>query len=44
LVALALGLMRRYYNTTVTIIVHFGYNFALGLLALLAVYLQDFVA
>jgi len=43
LVALALGLMRRYYNTTVTIIVHFGYNFSLGLLALVAAYLQDFV-
>ena len=43
LVAIVLGLMRRYYNTTITIIVHVGYNFSLGLLALLAAYLQDFV-
>ena len=44
LVAIVLGLVRRYYNTTVTIIIHVGYNFSLGLLALLAASLQDFAA
>ena len=44
LVAIALGLMRRYYSTTITIFVHVGYNFSLGLLALLATYLQEYVA
>jgi membrane protease YdiL (CAAX protease family) len=44
LVAIVLGLVRRYYSTTITIFIHVGYNFTLGLLALLATYLQDFVA
>lgn len=43
LIAIVLGVMRRYYSTTITIFVHVGYNFSLGLLALLATYLQDFV-
>jgi membrane protease YdiL (CAAX protease family) len=43
LIAIVLGVMRRYYSTTITIFVHVGYNFSLGLLALLAAYLQDFV-
>lgn len=38
--ALVLGLIRHRTNTTVAIFVHFGYNFTLGLLALLAVALQ----
>ena len=42
-IAVVLGLVRRYYSTTVAIIVHAGYNFALGMLALLAAYLQQFV-
>ncbi|MFN2189860.1 MAG: lysostaphin resistance A-like protein [Candidatus Promineifilaceae bacterium] len=41
-IALILGLLRRYYNTTVTIFVHAGYNFALGIMALLFTYLQQF--
>lgn len=43
LIAIVLGILRRYYSTTITIFVHVGYNFTLGLLALLATYLQDFV-
>ncbi len=44
LVAIVLGLVRRYYSTTITIFIHVGYNFTLGILALLATYLQDFAA
>jgi len=43
LLAVVLGLVRRHTNTTVAILVHFGYNFALGLLSMLAVYLEQFV-
>jgi membrane protease YdiL (CAAX protease family) len=43
LLGIILGILRRRTNTTVTIFVHFGYNFILGLFALLAVYLQDLV-
>lgn len=39
-IALVLGLVRRRTNTSVAIFVHFGYNFILGLLALLAPYLE----
>lgn len=42
--AVILGLVRRYYNTTTAIIVHVGYDFALGLLVLLATYLEKSVA
>jgi membrane protease YdiL (CAAX protease family) len=42
--ALFLGLVRRYYSTTIAIFIHTGYNFTLGLLALLATYLEQFVA
>lgn len=38
--AIVLGLIRHRSNTTIAIFVHFGYNFTLGLLALLAVALQ----
>ncbi len=38
-----LGILRQRTNTTVVIFVHFGYNFILGLFALLASYLQDFI-
>ncbi len=38
-----LGLVRRYSNTTVAVFVHFGYNFSLGLLSMLALYLEQFV-
>lgn len=41
--AIVLGLVRRYYNTTIAIFVHVGYDFTLGLLALLAVYLEQFI-
>lgn len=40
---LILGLVRRYTNTTVAIFVHFGYNFSLGLLSMLALYLEQFI-
>jgi len=43
LLGLILGILRRRTNTTVTIFVHFGYNFILGLFALLAVYIQEMV-
>jgi membrane protease YdiL (CAAX protease family) len=43
LIAIVLGLVRRYYSTTITIFIHVGYNFSLGMLALLAAFLQDFV-
>lgn len=41
--ALILGLIRRRTNTTVAIFVHAGYNFALGLLTLLATYAEQLV-
>jgi membrane protease YdiL (CAAX protease family) len=43
LLALILGLVRRYYNTTIAIFVHVGYDFTLGLLALLATYLEQYI-
>ena len=42
--ALVLGLVRRYFSNTLAIFIHAGYNFVLGLLALLAVYLEQFAA
>jgi len=44
LLGLILGVLRQRTNTTVTIFVHFGYNLILGLMALLAVYVQDLLA
>ena len=41
-IGVALGLIRQRYNTTIAIFVHFAYNFFLGLLALLAPYLEQF--
>lgn len=43
LLALVLGIIRQRSNTTVAIFVHAGYNFILGLLSLLAAYLQPLV-
>jgi membrane protease YdiL (CAAX protease family) len=43
LLGLILGILRKRTNTTVTIFVHFGYNFILGLMALLAVYVQQLI-
>ena len=43
LLAIILGLIRRYYSTTIAIFVHVGYDFALGLLALLATYAERMV-
>ncbi len=43
IIALVLGLIRQRTNTTVAIIVHFGYDFMLGLMALLATSLEPFV-
>lgn len=40
-IGLVLGLVRRRTNTSVAIFVHFGYNFILGLLALLTPYLES---
>ncbi len=42
LLSLILGVIRKRSNTTVAILVHAGYNFTLGLLSLLAVYLAPF--
>ena len=42
--AVILGLIRRRYSTTIAIFVHVGYDFALGLLALLATVLERYVA
>jgi membrane protease YdiL (CAAX protease family) len=44
LLALILGLIRRNYSTTIAIFVHVGYDFVLGLLVLLATYLQQFAS
>lgn len=43
IIAVVLGLIRQRTNTTVAIMVHFGYDFILGLLALLATYFEPFV-
>lgn len=40
-VGLVLGYLRRRYNTGVAIFVHFGYDFALGVLVLLAPYMEQ---
>ena len=42
ILAVILGLVRRYYNTTTAIFIHVGYDFVLGLFALLAAYLEPF--
>ncbi len=42
-IGVILGLIRKRYNTTTAIYVHVGYNFVLGLLSLLAVYLEQFI-
>ncbi len=42
IISIALGHVRRRTNTTVAIFVHAGYDFVLGLLFLLAVYLEPF--
>ena len=44
ILAVVLGIVRQRYSTTLAIIIHFGYDFVLGLLALLAIYLERFVA
>jgi len=43
LIGMALGHIRRRYNTTTAVFVHAGYNFILGLMALLAAYLEPLV-
>lgn len=43
LLAIILGLVRRYYSTTIAIFVHVGYDFVLGLLVLLLAFLEQFV-
>lgn len=43
-VGFGLGTIRSRHNTTTAIVVHFGYNFTLGMLALLALYLEPLVA
>lgn len=43
LLSVVLGIIRKRSNTTVAILVHAGYNFILGLLSLLAVYLEPFM-
>ena len=40
--ALVFGYLRRRYSTTYAIIVHAGYNFTLGMLALLATRFAEF--
>lgn len=40
LLSIVLGIIRKRSNTTVAILVHAGYNFILGLLSLLALYLE----
>lgn len=40
---LLLGIIRQRSGTTMAVLVHVGYNFVLGLLSLLATYLQQFV-
>ncbi len=43
IIGLALGRIRQRTNTSVAIFVHFGYNFVLGMLSLLAMYLEPLV-
>ena len=43
LLSVILGIIRKRSNTTVAILVHGGYNFAIGLLSLLAAYLEPLV-
>lgn len=43
LLSIVLGVIRKRSNTTVAILVHAGYNFILGLLSLLALYLEPFM-
>lgn len=43
IIGFVLGRIRQQTNTSVAIFVHFGYNFVLGLLSLLAVYLEPFI-
>lgn len=43
-IGLALGWIRERSNTSVAIFVHFGYNFVLGMLSMLALYLEQFVS
>ena len=40
-VGIVLGYLRRRYNTGVAMFVHFGYDFALGMLVLLTPYLEQ---
>ncbi len=42
IIGLALGILRNRTNTTTAILVHFGYNFTLGLLSLLATFVEQF--
>jgi membrane protease YdiL (CAAX protease family) len=44
ILAVVLGLIRRYFSTTIAIFVHVGYDFVLGLLVLLASFLERFVS
>lgn len=41
IIGIVLGLIRRRYNTSVAIFVHAGYNFVLGMLALIALHYGD---
>lgn len=43
IIAIVLGIIRQRTNTTVAILVHFGYDFMIGLLALLATYLEPLI-
>lgn len=43
LLSVVLGIIRKRSNTTVAILVHAGYNFTLGMLSLLALYLQPYI-
>jgi membrane protease YdiL (CAAX protease family) len=40
ILGIILGIIRQRYGTTVAILIHFGYNFSLGILSLLAEYLM----
>lgn len=42
ILAVVLGLIRRYFSTTIAIFVHVGYDFVLGLLVLLASFVERF--
>ena len=44
IIGLVLGHIRNRANTSTAIFVHFGYNFVLGMFALLAMYAQQFVS